>query len=58
MSDNQSVNYKVDAWDKLQYLFKVKNINDHTLHFAATLSGKLDLKRFKYAVNLSAKLFP
>ena len=58
MSVNHSVNYKVDAWDKLQYLFKVKNINDHTLHFAATLSGKLDLKRFKYAVNLSADVFP
>ncbi|QHQ62905.1 DUF1298 domain-containing protein [Anaerocolumna sedimenticola] len=57
-TNSQSVSYKVEAWDKLQYLFKVKNINDHTLHFVATLSGKLDLERFKHAVNLSAEAFP
>lgn len=42
----------------MQHLFKVKNINDHTLHFAATFLGKLDLERFRKAVNISATAFP
>ncbi len=58
MINSQFLNYKVEAWDTLQHLFKVKNINDHTLHFVATLSEKLDLDRFKQAVNLSADAFP
>lgn len=58
MPDNRFTRYKVEAWDILQHLFKVKNINDHTLHFVATFSGKLDLDRFRQAVNLSADAFP
>ncbi|SHH45910.1 hypothetical protein [Clostridium intestinale] len=55
---NSHLNYQVEAWDTLQHLFRVKNINDHTLHFVATLAEKLDLGRFKQAVNISAKVFP
>jgi len=58
MLNGQFVNYKVEAWDTLQRLFKVKSINDHTLHFVATLAERLDLERFKQAVNLSADAFP
>lgn len=58
MPNSQTLNYQVEAWDTLQYLFRVKNINDHTLHFVATLAEKLDLDRFKQAVNISAKVFP
>lgn len=58
MLSSEFINYKVEAWDTLQYLFKVKNINDHTLHFVATLAERLDLERFKQAVNLSADVFP
>jgi len=58
MLNSQFVNYQVEAWDTLQHLFKVKNINDHTLHFVATLAERLDLERFKQAVNLSADAFP
>lgn len=58
MLNSLLVNYKVEAWDTLQHLFKVKNINDHTLHFVATLAERLDLERFKQAVNLSADAFP
>ena len=45
MLNSQFVNYKVEAWDTLQHLFKVKNINDHTLHFVAILAERLDLER-------------
>lgn len=58
MLKENSVRYHVEAWDTLQHLFKVKKINDHTLHFVARLSGKLDLDRLKHAVNLSADAFP
>jgi NRPS condensation-like uncharacterized protein len=58
MPNSQVLNYQVEAWDTLQYLFRVKNINDHTLHFVATLAEKLDLDRFKQAVNISANVFP
>ncbi|WP_160687628.1 WS/DGAT domain-containing protein [Clostridium sp. C2-6-12] len=58
MLNSQLDNYQVEAWDTLQHLFKVKNINDHTLHFVAKLSKRLDLERFKKAVNLSADAFP
>lgn len=58
MLNSQFLNYQVEAWDTLQHLFKVKNINDHTLHFVATLAEKLDLNRFRQAVNLSADAFP
>ncbi|OOM14198.1 hypothetical protein CLOSAC_10710 [Clostridium saccharobutylicum] len=58
MQNSQSLSYQVEAWDILQHLFKVKNINDHTLHFVATLTEKLDLDRFKQAVNFSANAFP
>lgn len=58
MLNNQSFNYKVEAWDILQHLFKVKRINDHTLHFVAVLGEKLDLERLKQAVNISADSFP
>ncbi|AKN31315.1 hypothetical protein Ccar_10790 [Clostridium carboxidivorans P7] len=58
MLNNQFLNYKVEAWDMLQHLFKVKSINDHILHFVAVLGEKLDLERLKQAVNLSADSFP
>jgi NRPS condensation-like uncharacterized protein len=58
MINSRFVNYQVEAWDTLQHLFKVKNINDHTLHFVATLAEKLDLNRFKQAVNHSVDAFP
>ncbi|MBV7276887.1 hypothetical protein I6U48_28880 [Clostridium sp. PL3] len=58
MPNSQLITYQVEAWDTLQHLFKVKNINDHTLHFVATLAEKLDLERLKKAVNLSANAFP
>jgi len=50
--------YHVEATNVLQHLFKVKGINDHTLHFAADFSGRLDLDRLNQAVNLSADAFP
>lgn len=56
-SENQT-GYRAEAWDILQHLFKVKKINDHILHFAATFSGKIDVERLKAAVNLSAGVFP
>ncbi len=56
--NNRTVSYRVEAWDMLQHLFKVKKISDHTLRFVATFSGKLDLDRFKKAVNISAEAFP
>lgn len=58
MLNSPFANYQVEAWDMLQHIFKVKNINDHTLHFVAKLTGKLNLDRFKQAVNLSADAFP
>lgn len=58
MHNNKMPHYKVEAWDTLQHLFKVKKINDHTLHFVAELSAKLDLYRFNQAVELSVKAFP
>ncbi len=58
MLNSRTENYRVEAWDMLQHLFKVKKISDHTLRFVATLSGKLDLERFKKAVNISAEAFP
>ncbi|WP_315074009.1 hypothetical protein [uncultured Clostridium sp.] len=45
--------YDAEALDILQHLFKVKKINDHTLHFVAKFLGQLDLKRFSKAVNAS-----
>ncbi len=58
MSKGNLKSYHVEAWDTLQYLFKVKKINDHTLHFVAKFSGKLDWKRLNQAVSLSADAFP
>ena len=52
----QSISFQAKAWDILQYLFEVKKINDHTLHFAAELSGKIDVEQLKKAVNISADL--
>ncbi|WP_017209270.1 hypothetical protein [Clostridium beijerinckii] len=51
-------NYKAEAWDILQYLFKVKMINDHTLHFIAKFSGKLDLELLSKAIDISINVFP
>ena len=50
--------YKVEAWDILQYLFKTKKINDHTLHFVATFSARIDFDRLKRSVELSTDVFP
>jgi NRPS condensation-like uncharacterized protein len=58
MSKQSSVRYHVEAWDTLQHLFKVKKINDYTLHFAAKFLGKLNFDRLNQAVALSADAFP
>lgn len=50
-------NYKAEAWDILQYLFKAKRINDHTLHFIAKFSGKLDLELLSKAIDISINVF-
>lgn len=50
--------YPVEAWDVLQSLFQERSINDHTLHFMASFSGKLDSDRLKKAAELSADAFP
>ena len=54
MSDLQK-QYRVEAWDILQHIFKVNLINDHTLHFVAAFSSQIDLGRFKKAVAVSAE---
>jgi NRPS condensation-like uncharacterized protein len=58
MGNKPFINYHVEAWDTLQHLFKVKRINDHTLHFAATFFGKLDFIRMKKSVAIAADIFP
>jgi Uncharacterized protein containing a NRPS condensation (elongation) domain len=58
MSKENVIRYPAEAWDILQHLFKVKSINDHTLHFAAKFSGHLDSDRLSRAVDLSAEAFP
>lgn len=58
MVGKHSISFQVEAWDILQYLFKVKKINDHTLHFVAAFSGKIDVEQLKTAVNLSTGVFP
>lgn len=58
MKGKHSICYQVEAWDILQDLFKIKKINDHTLHFVAAFSGKIDVERLKTAVDFSAKVFP
>jgi NRPS condensation-like uncharacterized protein len=50
--------YKVEAWDILQHLFKVKKINDHILHFVAEFSSQLDDTRLKQTVSLLTNAFP
>lgn len=57
MLNNNFQKYHVEAWDILQHLFKVKKINDHTLHFVAKFLGQLDLKRFREAVDISIDAF-
>lgn len=58
MIGNHHISYQAEAWDILQYLFEVKKMNNHTLHFVTTFLGKLDLEQLKKAVNLSAYVFP
>lgn len=58
MAGKQCISYEVEAWDILQYRFKVKMINDHTLHFVAAFSGEIDVEQLKTAVNISASVFP
>lgn len=58
MVTKHSISFQAEAWDILQYLFEVKKINDHTLHFVAELSGKIDVEQLKKAVNISADVFP
>lgn len=58
MLNTISENYRVEAWDILQHLFKVKNMNDHTLHFVAEFSGQLDLERLRMAVDITIDEFP
>ncbi len=55
--NNEFKIYDAEALDILQHLFKVKKINDHTLHFVAKFLGQLDLKRFSKAVNASIDTF-
>ena len=55
--DYSHIRYRVEAWDILQYLFKVKKINDHTLHFVATFSNKIDFDKLKKSVAISADSF-
>lgn len=58
MACEQPLRFPAEAWDILQSLFKEQKINDHTLHFAASFSGKLDLDLLKNSVSLSADAFP
>ncbi len=50
--------YHVEAWDILQNLFEVKQINNHVLHFAAEFSDELNYTWVKQVVNLLADAFP
>lgn len=56
--EDSHIRYRVEAWDSLQNLFKIKKINDHTLHFVASFEGKLDVIRLVKSVALSAEAFP
>lgn len=58
MADKRRTIYQAEAWDILQYLFKAKKINDHTLHFVAAFSGNIDVEQLKTAVDLSTNPFP
>lgn len=58
MAGKRNISFQAEAWDILQYLFKVKKINDHTLHFVAEFSEKINVEQLKAAVNLSADVFP
>lgn len=58
MANEQLLRFPVEAWDILQSLFKEQKINDHTLHFVASFSGKLDLGLLQNSVSLSADAFP
>lgn len=58
MLSNNLQSYHVEAWDILQHLFKVENINDHTLHFVAEFSGQLELERLRKAVDITINAFP
>lgn len=58
MADKHSISYQAEAWDILQYLFKIKKINDHTLHFVAAFSRNIDVEQLKTAVTLSGNAFP
>ncbi|MGC6174689.1 hypothetical protein [Lacrimispora sp. 38-1] len=57
MSDSH-IRYKVESWDSLQHLFKVKKINDHTLHFLAAFESKLDYSRLWKSLAVAAEAFP
>lgn len=46
MSRNNLKSYRVEAWDTLQYLSKVKKINNYTLHFVAQFSEMLEVMGF------------
>lgn len=56
--DRPFSSYRVEAWDILQYLFKIKKINDHTLHFVAIFSERIDFNRLQKSISLSADAFP
>lgn len=58
MVDKCDIRFQAEAWDILQYLFKVKELNDHTLHFVAEFSGRINVEQLKKAVNLSVDSFP
>ena len=54
MAEGHFQEYPAQACDILQFLFKEREINDHTLHFAASFSGELDPDLLRKAVALSA----
>lgn len=58
MRKHHTLNYRFEAWDMLQHIFKRKKITDHTMRFVAKFSGRLDLDRLNKAVNLSSEAFP
>ena len=58
MAYKRRTSFQAEAWDVLQYLFELKKLNDHTVHFVAAFSGKINVEQLKKAVALSADVFP
>jgi NRPS condensation-like uncharacterized protein len=50
--------YPVEACDILQYQFKERQMNNHTIHFVASFSSELNPPLLQRAIALSTEAFP